>query len=120
MAGGPPRRTRSLDGPRVRRMSFLVSDAELAELTRRAQRAGISVARYVAAAALERAETVSERRVWATEISRAERVMRRAEKLLVEVGANAAAQPTEITEAVAAVREAAAAVVAMGEAAAGR
>lgn len=120
MAGGPPRRTRSLDGPRRNRVTFLASDAELAELTRRAQRAGISVARYVAAAALERSETVSERRAWATEVARAERVMRRAERLLGEVGANTGARPSEIAEAIATVRDAAAAVVAMGEAAAGR
>ncbi len=120
MGAGTPRRTRSLDGPRRHRVTLLASDAELAELTRRAQRAGVSVARYVAAAALERAETVSERRVWATEISRAERVMRRAEKLLVEVGTNSRARPSEIAEAVAKVRDAAVAVVAMGEAAVGR
>ncbi len=120
MGAGTPRRTRSLDGPRRHRVTFLASEAELAELTLRAERAGISVARYVAAAALERAETVSERRVWATEISRAERVMRRVEKLLVEVGANPGARPSEITEAVAAVRDAALVVAAMGEAAVGR
>jgi hypothetical protein len=46
--------------------------------------------------------------------------MRRVESLLVEVGANRAARASEIAEAVAAVREAALAVVAMGEAAGGR
>ncbi len=72
---GVPRRQRSLDGPRIHRVTFRASDAEVAELARRSKAAGISVARYVAGAALEQRETASERRLWAAEVGRAERIM---------------------------------------------
>lgn len=54
---------------------FRASAAELAELERRATAVGVSVARYVAAAALEQRETASELRLWAAEVGRAKRIM---------------------------------------------
>jgi len=117
---GVPRRYRSIDGLHTRRVTFRASDAEVAELGRRARAVGVSVARYVATAALERDETVSERRMWAAEVCRAERIVRGVadgiEALLVAQGAGGQG-PEGITEVLVAVREAAEAVVAMGRAA---
>jgi GT2 family glycosyltransferase len=101
-------------------VTFLASDAEVVELNRRARRAGISVARYVAAAALENTETASERRAWAIEVARAERVMRRVEKLLREIGVASTPTLSDLSEVLDRVRDAAQAVVEMGRAAAGR
>lgn len=117
---GVPRRHRSLDGPRMHRVTFRASDAEVAELARRARVVGVSVARYVAAAALEQRETASERQLWAAEVGRAERIMWTAaegiETLLAarDVGGMV---PEDAAEVLAVLRQAAESVVAMGRAA---
>ncbi len=117
---GVPRRHRSLDGPRIHRVTFRASDAEVAELARRAEAAGISVARYVAGAALEQQETASERQLWATEVGRAERIMWTAvegiEALLARRDAGGMV-PEDAAQVLAALRQAAESVVAMGRAA---
>ena len=120
MNPGVPRRHRSLDGPRLHRVTFRASDAEVAELARRAKAAGISVARYVAAAALEQHETASERRLWATEVGRAERIMWTAAvgiDTLLARGDAGGLVTEEAAQVLAALRQAAESVVAMGRAA---
>lgn len=117
---GAPRRHRSLDGPRIHRVTFRASDTEVAELARRSKAAGISVARYVAGAALEQRETASERRLWAAEVGRAERIMWTAAEgieALLATGDAGGLVPEDAAQVLAALRQAAESVVAMGRAA---
>ncbi len=117
---GVPRRHRSLDGPRIHRVTFRASDAEVEELARRSTAAGISVARYVAGAALEQRETASERRLWAAEVGRAERIMWTAVEgieALLATGDAGGLVPEDAAQVLAALRQAAESVVAMGQAA---
>jgi len=58
------------------RVEATLSSDEAGELARRARAAGVSRARYLIDAALDRPDTISERRAWAIEVERAERVMR--------------------------------------------
>lgn len=122
VARSAPRRPRSADGPRTVRITFVVSAAEADELRRRAAGAGVSVARYVFAAALERPSTVSEQRMWAAEMARAERLIRSVAaeiEALVRQGRETGRVPPGSAVAIEAVTEAASAVVAMGKAAEG-
>jgi len=96
-----------------------MSDAETAELDRRAQRAGVSRARYVVAAVLERQETISERRQWAAEVARAERVIRQAAGLATELARRNSQAPEDTAKALDLLEQAAQSVVAMGRAAGG-
>ena len=82
--------------------------------------AGISVARYVAGAALEQRETASERRLWAAEVGRAERIMWTAVEgieALLATGDAGGLVPEDAAQVLAALRQAAESVVAMGQAA---
>jgi len=104
---------------RNRGLRLRLSDAELAEIARRAARAGVSQTRYVVDAALTSEATVSERRLWAAEVLRAERVMRSAVAGLEElVAATRAGTPEALggAEAITAVRDAAETVRRMGQA----
>jgi len=108
------------DGARLRVLRVRLSDAELAELDRRAKAVGVARARYVVAAVLERPETVNERRLWAGEVERAERMVRGVEGGIEELVRIARANGVDLEEAGAAlvaIRQAADAVVAMGRAA---
>lgn len=96
-----------------------MSDAEAAELDRRVQRAGVSRARYVVAAVLERPETINERRQWAAEVARAERLIRQATGLATELARMDGQSPLDTAKALDALEQAARSVVAMGRAAGG-
>jgi hypothetical protein len=97
-----------------------MSEAEKKELARRAGAAGVSQSRFLLDAALGKDATVSERRMWAREMLRAEARIRRVENLLCKfldetgLAVSNSAQATTVLEAV---QEAAEAVVAMGQAA---
>jgi hypothetical protein len=94
-----------------------LSDAEAAEVGRRARAVGVTVSRYVVAAVLERPETINERRQWAAEVARAERVIREAAVLATELARQDGESRVDTTEALHTLEHAARSVVAMGRAA---
>lgn len=97
-----------------------MSEAERDELARRASAAGVSRSRYLLDAALDKGATVSERRMWAREMARAEARVRQVENLLcsfLDETELAGAPTLEAATVLEAVREAAEAIVAMGQAA---
>jgi hypothetical protein len=97
-----------------------MSEAERNELARRAGAAGVSRSRYLLDAALDKGATVSERRMWAREMVRAEARVRQMEDLLcrfLDENGLATAHSAQAATVLEAVKEAAAAIVAMGRAA---
>jgi len=75
MGTGPNRRRRSAEGPRARRVEVLLSAAEAAELTKRAEAAHVSLARYLVESALDRHLTPAERRLAMAELFRVKRMV---------------------------------------------
>ncbi len=102
------------------RVEATLSADEADELARRARAAGVSRARYLIGAALDRPDTISERRAWAGEVERAERVMRTVAtnvNQLARLARSTGRIPEGTGETLTAVREASAALMAMARAA---
>jgi len=75
MGSGPNRRRRTAEGPRARRVEVLLNTAEAAELTKRAEAAHVSLARYLVEGALDRHLTAAERRLAQAELFRVKRMI---------------------------------------------
>ncbi|MGO9455968.1 MAG: plasmid mobilization protein [Acidimicrobiales bacterium] len=107
------------DAPKDRGLRVRMSEAERNELARRAGAAGVSQSKYLLDAVLDKDATVSERRMWAVEMLRAEARVCRVERLLCRfldetgLAVTEAAQAATVLEAV---KKAAEAVVAMAQA----
>jgi len=102
------------------RVEVTLSTEEAGELARRATAAGVSRARYLIEAALDRPDTISERRAWANEVGRAERVVRGLVTKVDQLARRARATgcvPENTGDTLVALREASAAVTAMARAA---
>ena|GEM_PF-3495059 len=124
MADGGRLRGERVNRPRLagrhQRVEVTLSKEEAGELARRATAAGVSRARYLIEAALDRPDTIAERRAWANEVGRAERVMRGLVTKVDQLATLARSTgriPEGTGETLTAVHEASAAVTAMARAA---
>jgi uncharacterized protein (DUF1778 family) len=102
------------------RVEATLSADEADQLASRARAAGVSRARYLIDAALDRPDTISERRAWAREVERAERVMRTVAtnvNQLARLARSTGRIPEGTGETLTAVREASAALMSMARAA---